>query len=62
MGFAAFGEAVEGMDVVDQINAEHGEGVPRGRGPSQARIQSDGNKYLEEFAKLDFIKTARIVD
>src|SRR5262245_23409827 len=32
-GFSPFGKVTEGMDVVDKINAEYGEGAPRGRGP-----------------------------
>jgi peptidyl-prolyl cis-trans isomerase A (cyclophilin A) len=49
------------MDVVDQLYAEYGEGVPRGRGPSQERMQAEGNAYLErQFPRLDAVKTARI--
>jgi peptidyl-prolyl cis-trans isomerase A (cyclophilin A) len=61
MGFAPFGQVVAGMDVVDKIYAVYGEGAPRGQGPSQGRIQTEGNVYLaKEFPKLDFIKTATI--
>ena len=39
----------------------HGEGAPRGRGPEQGRIQTQGNAYLErEFPKLDYIQRASI--
>jgi peptidyl-prolyl cis-trans isomerase A (cyclophilin A) len=63
MGFASFGEVTEGMDVVDKLYSGYGEGAPRGNGPSQPKIQSDGNKYLEaEFGKLDYIKTAKIME
>jgi peptidyl-prolyl cis-trans isomerase A (cyclophilin A) len=62
MGFAPFGEVVEGMDVVDAIFVI-GEGAPRGRGPSQQMIQRRGNAYLRaQFPDLDYIKRARIVD
>jgi len=62
-GFAPFGEVVEGMDVVDNLFAGYGEGAPRGHGPDQGRIQSEGNAYLNKsFAKLDFIKTATIAE
>ena len=55
-GFAPFGEVIEGMDVVDAINAEYRET------PNQALIQSSGNKYLNQnFANLDYIKQATIV-
>ena len=62
MGFSPFGEVTKGMDVVDQIYDGYGEGAPRGKGPEQGRIQSEGNAYLKkDFPKMDFIKTATIV-
>jgi peptidyl-prolyl cis-trans isomerase A (cyclophilin A) len=62
MGFSQFGKVVEGMDVVDKINPEYGEGAPRGRGPDQGRIQVEGNAYLKkDFPNLDYIKSATIV-
>ena len=62
MGFSPFGSVVEGMDVVDALYSGYGEGAPRGRGPAQDRIQSEGNAYLNaSFPELDYIKTARIV-
>jgi peptidyl-prolyl cis-trans isomerase A (cyclophilin A) len=63
MGFAPFGEVVEGMDVVDQLHSGYGEGAPNGSGPSQAQIQAQGNEYLEqEFPELDYIESATIVE
>lgn len=57
MGFAPFGEVIEGMEVVDKINAEYGQQ------PDQGQISSRGNAYLtEKFPNLDYIKTATIVD
>jgi peptidyl-prolyl cis-trans isomerase A (cyclophilin A) len=62
MGFPPFGKVTEGMDVVDKINGEYGEGAPRGRGPDQGRIQMEGNDYLKkDFPNLDYIKSATIV-
>lgn len=62
MGFSAFGKVASGMDVVDSLFKGYGEGAPRGRGPSQARIQSEGNEYLKkEFPNLDYVRTATIV-
>lgn len=62
MGFSPFGKVVEGMDVVDKINGEYGEGAPSGRGPSQQRLQMEGNAYLKKsFPNLDYIKSATIV-
>jgi peptidyl-prolyl cis-trans isomerase A (cyclophilin A) len=60
-GFSPFAEVVEGMEVVDKLYNEYGEGAPQWNGPSQGRIARNGNKYLtESFPKLDYIKTARI--
>ena len=62
MGFAPFGQVVSGMNVVDALYSGYGEGAPRGQGPEQGRIQSEGNAYLTQaFPKLDYIKTATIV-
>jgi peptidyl-prolyl cis-trans isomerase A (cyclophilin A) len=62
MGFAPFGEVIEGMDVVDALNGNYGEGAPRGKGPDQGRIQMEGNTYLKAaYADLDYIKKASII-
>lgn len=62
MGFSPFGKVVEGMDVVDKINSEYGEGWPSGRGPRQDFIQERGNEYLKkDFPNLDYIKSATIL-
>jgi peptidyl-prolyl cis-trans isomerase A (cyclophilin A) len=60
-GFSPFGRVISGMDVVDKLNAEYGEGAPRGRGPDQSRVQTEGNAYLQrDFGRLDFVKKATI--
>lgn len=60
-GFAPFGRVVSGMNVVEALNAEYGEGAPSGRGPNQSRIQSEGNAYLsKEFPRMDYIRKATI--
>ena len=62
MGFSPFGKVSEGMDVVDKINGEYGEGAPEGRGPGQGRVQMEGNAYLKkEFPNLDYIKSASML-
>jgi peptidyl-prolyl cis-trans isomerase A (cyclophilin A) len=62
MGFSPFGKVVEGMDVVDKINGEYGEGAPGGSGPGQGRVQMEGNSYLKkDFPNLDYIKSATIL-
>lgn len=57
LGFSPFGKVVEGIDVVDKINAKHRER------PDQGAIQQEGNAYLKaEYPDLDFIKKATIVE
>jgi peptidyl-prolyl cis-trans isomerase A (cyclophilin A) len=59
MGFAPVGEVVRGMDVLEKLHAGYGEGAPFGRGPDQAMIMRDGNRYLRmNFPLLDSIATA----
>jgi peptidyl-prolyl cis-trans isomerase A (cyclophilin A) len=60
LGFAPFGEVVEGMDeVVDSLFGGYGEKITR----LQGKIVSMGNSYLKEnFPKLDHIKKATIVE
>jgi len=61
-GFAPFAKVVQGMEVVDAFCKDYGEGAPRGGGPSQELIQSQGNSYLRaQFPKLDYIKRASVV-
>jgi len=57
MGFAAFGKVTEGLDVVDKLNGEYGEGLTK----LQGRIAEEGNAFLEKnYPKLDGIKKATI--
>ena len=61
-GFAPFGQVIEGMEVVDKLHSKYGDGPPRGSGPDQARIHTEGNAYLAaKYKDLDFIKSAKIV-
>lgn len=58
MGFAAFGQVTDGMNVVDSLYSDYGEGAPGGSGPNQDEIQKQGKAYLEKnFPNLDYIKT-----
>jgi peptidyl-prolyl cis-trans isomerase A (cyclophilin A) len=60
-GFSPFGQVVSGMDVVDSFFKGYGEGAPRGQGPDQGRVQTEGNAYLmTDFPKLDYVKKATI--
>ena len=61
MRFAPFGEVVTGMDALDALYKGYGEGGPAGHGPSQGRIQAEGNAYLDDgFPRLDRVVRARI--
>ncbi|MBX9927343.1 MAG: peptidylprolyl isomerase [Gemmatimonadaceae bacterium] len=61
-GFSPIGQVVRGMSVVDSLHKGYGEGPPRGQGPSQGKIASEGEAYLaKEFPKLDKLVTARVV-
>jgi peptidyl-prolyl cis-trans isomerase A (cyclophilin A) len=61
MGFASFGQVSTGMNVVDQLYSDYGEGAPQGRGPNQGRMQGEGNAYLtKDFPNLDFVRKATI--
>ena len=62
LGFAPVGRVTEGMAVVDSLYGGYGEGAPRGRGPDQDRIATEGTPYLERsFPKLDWIRRASVV-
>jgi peptidyl-prolyl cis-trans isomerase A (cyclophilin A) len=62
MGFAPIGLIVEGQVVADSLYEGYGEGPPRGGGPEQSLIGSQGNAYLERaFPRLDSIVRARII-
>ena len=58
--FVPFGEIESGMEFIDAIYSGYGEGGVGdgrdGKGPSQGRIQREGNKYLNQlFPKLSYI-------
>ena len=56
MGFAPFGEVIDGMDVVDKIYAAYGEQ------PRQDLITAQGDAYISKnFPKIDKIKLARVL-
>ncbi len=62
LGFVPFGRVRE-LATASALYAGYGEGAPAGAGPSQARIQTEGNAYLKkEFPRLDYVKRATVVD
>ena len=61
MGFSPFGR-VRDMTHVDALYHGYGESAPAGHGPTQGRLQSEGNAYLRaSFPELDYIRSARIL-
>ena len=63
MGFAPFGEVVDGFESVQALYGVYGEGAPRGNGPNQNTLYRGGNAYLKgSFPKLDYITSATVVD
>ena len=62
MGFSAFGQVTQGMDVVDALYSGYGEGAPDGKGPVQDIIEKLGKSYLDkDFSQLDSIKTTTLI-
>jgi peptidyl-prolyl cis-trans isomerase A (cyclophilin A) len=62
MGFAAFGQVTEGMNVVETMYEGYGEGAPEGAGPDQDQMEKQGKPYLDKgWPKLDSIKTTTLL-
>ena len=61
--FVPFGQVIEGMDVADRLFDEYGEAAGGGiRAGKQDPVFNGGNDYLHRnFPRLDYIKTARVV-
>lgn len=56
-GFAPFAKVIKGMDVVDKLYSGYGS-----KSTNQGAIAQEGNTYLKKnFPKLDYIKTARVL-
>ena len=62
--FVPFARVIDGMTAADALYADYGEQAGGGiRGGKQDPLFAEGNAYLlRNFPKLDYIKTARIVD
>lgn len=66
MDFSPFAKVVRGMEVVEELYSGYGEGGQGdgkdGRGPSQQRLQEEGNKYLKKvFPALSYIESVKPV-
>ena len=63
LGFVPFGRVTSGMNALEKVYTGYGDIPPNGKGPDQMKIQVEGNAYLlKDFPKLDYIKTATIVE
>ena len=60
--FTPFGRVVSGMDIVDALNGEHGEGPGGIRAGKQDAFFEGGNTWLNtQVPRLDFIRRAVVV-
>jgi len=60
--FTPFGRIVAGMDVVDALNGEHGEGPGGIRAGKQDAFFAGGNAWLDaNFPRLDYIRRAVVL-
>jgi peptidyl-prolyl cis-trans isomerase A (cyclophilin A) len=58
-----FGRVTSGMNTIEKLYDDYGDGPPNGKGPEQAKIQLEGNEYLtKNYPKLDYIKTATLIE
>ncbi|MEK9504800.1 peptidylprolyl isomerase [Gemmatimonadota bacterium CCK-12] len=61
-GFAPFGTVVEGMETVEALYGDYGDGPPRGDGVYQAMAIAKGDEYFAEFPELDRIVRAELIE
>ena len=61
--FTPFGRIVAGMDAVDGLNGEHGEGPGGIRAGKQEAFFAGGNAWLDaHFPRLDYIRRASVLE
>jgi cyclophilin family peptidyl-prolyl cis-trans isomerase len=59
--FTPFGRVINGMDVVDRLNSEHGEGPGGIRAGKQDAFFAGGNRWLDtQFPRLDYVKNVTV--
>jgi len=62
VGYAPLGKVVSGMEVVDSLYKDYGEGPPNGKGPDRVKLQGGGNTYLKKsFPQLDYVTGATLL-
>jgi hypothetical protein len=60
--FTPFGRVIAGMDLVDALNSEHGEGPGGIRAGKQDAFFTGGNAWLDaQYPRLDLIKRATVL-
>ena len=60
--FTPFGRVITGMEIVDALNSEHGEGPGGIRAGKQDMFFKGGNAWLDvTFPRLDYIKRAEVL-
>ena len=60
--FTPFGKVLAGLELIDSVNAEYGEGPGGIRAGKQDPYFEGGNAWLlREFPRLDYIKRATIL-
>lgn len=60
--FTPFGRVVAGMDVVDALNGEHGEGPGGIRAGKQDAFFIGGNAWLDaQYPRLDYVKSVTVI-
>jgi cyclophilin family peptidyl-prolyl cis-trans isomerase len=61
--FTPFGRVTRGMDIVDALNHEHGEGPGGIRAGRQDAFFAGGNRWLDaQFPRLDYIRRATVIE
>jgi cyclophilin family peptidyl-prolyl cis-trans isomerase len=61
--FTPFGRVVRGMEIVDALNGEHGEGPGGIRAGKQDAFFEGGNRWLDaQFPRLDYIRRAVVLE
>ena len=60
--FTPFGRVTEGLELIDNVNVEYGEGPGGIRAGKQDPYFEGGNAWLlQQFPKLDYIRSARVL-
>ena len=62
MGFSPIGRVISGMEIVEILYNGYGDGPPRGKGPDQDKIRTQGDAYLkQDFPLLDHVIRTKVI-